>query len=90
MNFLLQLDVNINAIEYAADEEFTRQWGQERAFGTPLHYAARKGMTGRVKFLLASGARKDVRDCAGHGTPREWVIEEAEEGEDVHPVVDLL
>lgn len=57
---------DINGIPGAAGEE----WEAEEYWGTMLHAAAAKGRVESVRFLLARGAKTNIRNRAGR-TPKE-------------------
>jgi ankyrin repeat protein len=52
--------------------------------GTALHWAAGNGHHDTVAFLLASGARTDLKDDQFHGTPASWAVEFS------HPAIAAL
>jgi hypothetical protein len=90
MNMLLEKGADINFISSAqtldpdfdqAEREFF-SWGQ--LDGTALHLAADCGLEDVVKWLLAKGARADLRDSGGY-----YAMQRAEQ-EDHLEVRDLI
>jgi len=55
IHFLLKKGMDINKLEFAGDGDFPRQFGN-RAYGTPLHYAAAWGWGENVECLIKNGA----------------------------------
>lgn len=66
--------------EHGAELDVRAFWG-----GTPLHWAAANGHLETVRYLLASGARTDLRDEKHHDTAEGWARHLGH-----HAVADLI
>jgi ankyrin repeat protein len=76
IEFLLDKGMDINKLEFAGDEDFTKQYW-DRAYGTPLHYAASWGLSTIVESLLRHGADPNIQARAyqrnvDRGTALDW------------------
>ncbi|KAI4182882.1 MAG: hypothetical protein LQ346_006461 [Caloplaca aetnensis] len=71
--YLLDEGAAIDEVEYEWDlETFKKHWARE--FGTALHHAAKRGNVETVSFLLANGAKQDIKDSKRR-TPIEYAQE---------------
>lgn len=95
IEFLIAQGCDVNKLEYAGEEEFTKQYWP-RAYGTPLHYAASWGSDQIVECLLRNCADKSLQaknykegiEC---GTPLDWAeTNEPDEGMYSRRVLALL
>lgn len=90
IEFLLDLGMDINAIEFQNDEALYQRYSKLRWLGTPLHYAARWGRVDSIKCLLERGADRGAKGSSKSGTPLDWakraVMEREEDPETKDPV----
>jgi ankyrin repeat protein len=59
VKYLLEQGMDINNLEFAGDEDFTKQY-RDRFFGTTLHYAVSWGLDNIVECLLEHGADPNI------------------------------
>ena len=70
IEFLLEKGMDINKLEFAGEEDFLKQYGN-RAYGTPLHYAAAWGWAKIVECLLKHGADPNI-ECFCYKTKKHY------------------
>ncbi|KAI9845733.1 MAG: hypothetical protein M1837_004566 [Sclerophora amabilis] len=87
---LLNLGMDIDAIEFDNNDELRERFGAQRTLGTPLHYAVRGGMPHRVRLLLERGADREIMATHNTGTALDWAKRLDAEYEYSQEVVDLL
>ncbi len=66
IEFLLKQGMDINQVEFAGEEDFANQYWN-RAYGTPLHYAASWGLPEIVECLLKNGANPSIQALSYQG-----------------------
>lgn len=85
IEFLLEKGMDINRLEFAGEEDFPKQL-RNRAYGTPLHYAASWGCAEIVECLLKNGADPNIESFCYKtkvhcGTALDWQnVSEPDEG----------
>jgi hypothetical protein len=95
IELLLEKGMDINRLEFAGEEEFPKQY-RNRAYGTPLHYAAAWGWAGIVECLLKHGADPSIESICYKtkvrcGTALDWQkYSEPDEGTYSRRVLVLL
>ena len=95
IELLLEKGMDINRLEFGGEEEFPKQY-RNRAYGTPLHYAAAWGWAGIVECLLKHGADPSIESICYKtkvrcGTALDWQkYSEPDEGTYSRRVLVLL